>query len=257
MTGSKLFRRSAIAAALFVVATLLALMSHAGLSLKVTPIPIVITGSGTSTMVELRNEGTETIRLQASTFDWSQTADGEDVLNATGEMLVFPSMLTLKPKEARKVRVGTKAGYASHEKSFRVIFSEIPSNVRSGSDPAQVKVVTRVSIPIFVKPAGSAPALEVLGLTATKDKVAFQIRNTGGAHALLHQVDVKFLNAQGQVLSTANVPGWYVLPGIVRPFQLALGKDASCAGASSLVVTASTSTGESTSKTLPAPACAN
>jgi fimbrial chaperone protein len=138
-----------------------------------------------------------------------------------------------------------------------VIFSEIPSNVTNDPGPAQVKVVTRVSIPIFVKPAGTTPTLEVLGLTATKDRVAFQIRNKGGAHALLNKVDVKFLSAQGKVLNTTDVPGWYVLPGNARPFQLALGKDASCTGASSLVVTAASSTGASTSKTLPAPACAN
>ncbi len=250
-------KRVLLGAAVFVACLLVTFMVKAGLTLKVTPIPIVITGGGTSTMVELRNDGAELVRLQASTFDWSQTTSGADTLTPSSELLVFPSMLALKPGEARKVRVGTRGGYGAQEKSFRVIFAEIPSNVSAPGEGQVVKVVTQVSVPIFVRPKGAVPVLKVVGFESTKDRVRFQIQNSGGAYARVDKINVKFLGPGGNTIATTDVTGWYVLPGRSRPFEVELGKGVSCTGAASIVLTASCLDAGTVSATLPQPVCAN
>jgi fimbrial chaperone protein len=253
-----MFRMSLVLRSLASAAFVLLLASGvwAGFALKVAPIPIVIGGGGTSTMVELRNDGTEPVRLQASTFLWSQTAAGADKLEPTNEILVFPSMVTLKGGETRRVRVGTQGGYGPAEKSFRVIFGELPSNVSHEGQDQVVKVIAQVSVPIFVTPSGAAPTYKIQGLTATKDRVRFQIENTGTAHTLVEKIHLEFRDPKGGVIGATDVAGWYVLPGQTRPFDIPIEKGLRCGGAASLVVTASSNASGSSSATLAQPACA-
>lgn len=250
-----LFVRALLAGAAGVVLLLVALVAEAALTLNVSPIPIVITGGGTSTMVHLRNEGSRPLRLEASTYAWSQSASGEDSLTPTTELLVFPSLLTIEPGKTRKVRVGTQGGYGPQEKPFRVVFGELPANVSTPESAETVQVVARVSVPIFVQPAGATAALSIQGLTATKDRIRFQIRNVGGAHARIGKVELKFLGEGHAVLGSKELSGWYVLPGKTRPYDVPLGSELSCAGATRLVVTAVARTG-ATSATLSQPGCA-
>ena len=231
-------------------------VADAAFTLKVTPIPIVIAGGGTSTMVELSNEGKEPLRLEAEAFAWSQSAAGEDELTPTTEILVFPSVLTVEPGKTRKVRVGTQGGYGPAEKAFRVIFGEIPPNATSVTDGEVVKVIARVSVPIFVQPSGVAATLRLENLMATKDRVRLQARNSGRSHARIDRITVKFLGPNDQVLGTSEAPGWYVLPGKVRPFEIPVPPGAGCAGAARAVVTATTEDAGSPTATLDRPACA-
>lgn len=221
-------------------------------SLKVTPIPIVISGGATTTMVEIENESQDNLRVQAQVFDWTQTPTGEDTLAPSNELLVFPSMLVIAPSSSRKLRVGTQGGYGPVEKSFRVIFSELPPE----SSPANgdvVSVVAHVSVPIFVRPPGVTAAMRIEGLTATRDRVRFGVRNTGSAHAVIDKVHVEALNDSGQVIAATEVAGWYVLPGLVRPFEIDVSK--TCPGAKALRVTATSRDAPAATAQLDKPAC--
>ena len=251
------FLRSLLGAAALGACSLFA--SHArAFSLKVTPIPIVITGGAQSTMVELQNESSELLRVQASAYDWSQTPSGEDKLVPSTELLIFPSMIAIKPGEVRRVRVGTQGGYGPSERSFRVLFSELPTNVSSAEGEQEVvKVVANVSIPIFVRPPGAVGGPKLEGLTVTKDRVRFGVRNTGTAHAMVEKVRLEFTGEAGAPIGSTEIAGWYVLPGQTRPFEVEIGKALSCRGAKSLVVTASSRESGSASATVERPACAN
>ncbi len=223
-------------------------------SFKVTPIPIVITGGATSTMVEIENQGSDPLRVQAQVFDWTQTPTGEDKLDPSGEIIVFPSIAAIGPSATRKVRVGTQGGYAASEKPFRIVFAELPEDVSPLNGQAeQVKVVAHVSVPIFVKPPGTAAAMKIEGLSATKDKVRFGIRNAGNAHALIEKVRIDALGDGGQVIGGTDVAGWYVLPGVLRPFEVDV--KAFCAHAKALRVTASSLVSGTASAYLDKPAC--
>jgi fimbrial chaperone protein len=247
------FLRSLTGAAIASVGVTLSPRARA-FSLKVTPIPILITGGATSTMVEIENQGPDPLRVQAQVFDWTQTPTGDDKLDPSGELIVFPSMVTIAATSTRKVRVGTQGGYGPAEKPFRVIFAELPpdSTPLNGQDEL-VKVVAHVSVPIFVKPPGALAAIKIEGLSATKDRVRFGLRNTGNAHALVEKVRVELLSEGGQVTGSTEVAGWYVLPGLLRPFDVDVKK--LCAGARTLRVTSMSLVSGNTTATIDKPAC--
>jgi fimbrial chaperone protein len=252
------FLRTAVAAASAGALALLASHARASFALKVTPIPITIADGATSTMAEIENDSDDPLRVQAQGFDWTQSPTGEDKLAPSAELLLFPSMVVVKPHESRKIRIGTQGGYGAGEKSFRVIFAEIPPEFTPANGENELlKVVAHVSVPVFVKPPGAAGAPRVEGLTATKDRLRFAVRNTGNAHALVERIKVEAIGEGGKSLGSTEIAGWYVLPGQSRPFDVDVAKsNVPCAGAKQLIVTAiSRDSGKSTAG-IDHPACA-
>ncbi len=230
-----------------------------GFALKVDPIPITMADGATSTMAEVTNEGDSPLRVQAQSFDWTVDPAGKETTTPSGEILIFPSMLSIPAHSSRKVRVGTQGGYAASEKCFRVVFAEIPNDtVQSTDGNAGVKVVAHVSVPVFVKPPGAKGVIQVDKVTAFKDHVQVSVRNTGTAHVMIHHLRVEALGAGGKTIASGELPGWYVLPGMPRQFDVDFAKAGlNCAGAKQLVVTAIPQLGvASASAVLDNPECA-
>lgn len=227
------------------------------ISLKVAPVRVVMTNGATSTMVELTNQGNDPLRVQATPYDWAQDGAGEDKLTPSTELLVFPSMIVLKPGETRRVRVGTQGGYGAGEKSFRILFAELPSNMSSAQGQQELlRVVANTSIPVFVRPATSKGIPKVEGVVVGKDRVKFAIRNTGNAHAMIEKVRVEALDGTGKVQSTDEHAGWYVLPNMQRPFEFAFGSKLHCKGAAALRVTSLSRDSGNDTFTVEKPTCA-
>jgi fimbrial chaperone protein len=238
-----------------------ALAHHArgGFSLNVAPIPIVISDGATSTMAELQNESDETIRVEAKAAEWTiDPTTGQDVTTPTGEILVFPSLVTIQPHTSRKVRIGTQGGYGPAEKCFRVTLAELPPDFTPLDGGALLKVVAHVSVPLFVRPPGVTGNLKVEQATATKDRIDVVIRNTGGAHAMAQTLRLASLGPGGIILARADVAGWYVLPGGTRPFHIDLASAGfNCKGAKQVSVTAESRDSPSSSAVIDNPACAS
>src|SRR5512141_1630359 len=72
---------------------------------RVTPIQVELSGKS-SALLTLTNESGQPLRFQISAFSWSQAPNGDMQLNPTQDISFFPSLLTLKAGEERKVRVG-------------------------------------------------------------------------------------------------------------------------------------------------------
>lgn len=232
--------------------------SHAlGFALQVSPIPIVISGRANSALVDITNDSSEPLRVQATAFDWSQSATGEDALVPTTDVLVFPSIVRVEPKSTRKVRVGTQSGYGAAEKSFRVIFAELPEDASPAQGSGEtVKVVARMSIPLFVRPTGATGVPKIENVNLTSDVAHFVVRNSGSAHVLVQKIRLEFRGADGKPTSSKEAAGWYVLPNHIRSFDIPIGKDISCAGAKSLLITATTRESGVASLSVDNPPCA-
>jgi fimbrial chaperone protein len=233
--------------------------SHArAASMNIAPIPVVITGGATSTMVEITDEGEAPVRVQVTAFDWTQTPSGGDKLEPSGEILVFPSIVEIRPGASRKVRVGTQGGYGATEKSFRLLFAELPSDSSPAASSGDlVSVLTHFSVPLFVTRPGAVPVAQIEGASASKDHLLFGVRNVGSAHALISKVTVEFRGDGGRPLRSKDFPGWYVLPGQLRPFDIPIGPSLTCEGAKSIVVSAALGPALTVHATLDRPACAD
>src|SRR5687768_17676291 len=96
--------------AIGIAAALLTLGSASGASaatFTVNPTQIFLSGKTTTALLTLRNDSEETLRFQLTAFGWQQTPAGEITLTPTQDVVFFPALLTLAPKEERRIRVGS------------------------------------------------------------------------------------------------------------------------------------------------------
>src|SRR6266566_3599273 len=143
---------------------------------KVTPVRVTFSGPS-STLLTLKNESDQPLRFQISSFVWSQDPQGAMQLTPTEDIVFFPALLSLNPAEERKVRVAATVAATNVEKTYRIFFEELPPLERPENSGAQVRILTKMGIPIFVSPekANAAPSIDSVKLE--KGTLGFDVRN--------------------------------------------------------------------------------
>lgn len=189
----------------------------------VSPTQVHLSAKVTSALITLRNESQEPLRFQLSIRAWAQQADGEMALTPTQEVLFFPQLLTLASSEERKVRVGLAPGVKAGaiERTYRVFVEELPPS--EAQQPTQgVRVLTKMGIPIFVRPATPAPRPALDGLIVSGGRARFVVTNAGNAHYVPDSIRIEGIAADGSAVFSQDVKGWYILAGASRRFDVDL-----------------------------------
>lgn len=188
-------------------------------SLEVNPVRLELENGARGVVVTVKNQGTETTRFQASVHTWVQDEDGRMTLEPTQELFFFPSMLTLGPGESRPIRVGISSAPRDTERPFRLVIEEMPP--LGPVPPAMgLKILTRVSIPVFVAPTLKAVQGRVEDVDLRQSRFRFRVRNPGTVNFFIRQTRVRGLDERGQSLVEKDQVGWYVLPGGSQVFAL-------------------------------------
>jgi fimbrial chaperone protein len=200
---------------------------------NVSPIQIYLSQKTTNAMLTVRNDGTEVTRYQISAFAWSESPQGEMKLDATKDVIFFPTLLSLKPGEQRNIRVGVNAPVGQTEKTYRVFVEELPSAEKKKE--MGVRILTKVGIPIFLQPAQMNPKATVQNLEIVNGQVSFAVKNSGNSH-----LRTQIVRARGEGEGTSPVfeakqNGWYLLAGGDRVYKFDVPKD-SCAKVKSVSV---------------------
>jgi fimbrial chaperone protein len=190
----------------------------------VTPIRVDFDRGTTSTVMTLVNESTEELRFQISVASWQQDQKGQMQLAATDDIVFFPALLSLKAGEERKVRVGRTVAPSDVEKTYRISFEELPPLQKAGEPPkgSQVKIITKMSIPIFVVPENRKTAAEIANASIRNGKLMFDLKNSGNVHYMAQSVRVTGLGAGNQAVFDRQRQGWYILSGESRTFDMDL-----------------------------------
>ena len=219
-----------------VAALLLAAGVHSAsaATFTVNPTQIFLSGRTTTALLTLRNDSDETLRFQLSAFAWQQTPSGELALTPTEDVVFFPALLTLGPNEERKVRVGSTAVAGAQERTYRIFVEELPP-VASQNGAAAVRVLTKMGVPIFIRPAKETAAADLRDLSMRSGSLHFTVANGGTVHFVPQKVVVRAQGAGGAALFERDLQAWYILAGGRRDFTLAL-PAADCAGVARLAV---------------------
>lgn len=230
--------------------------AHAG-AVRVTPTRVALTASTASALVTVKNEGSEPLGLQVSAFAWDQDAKGAMRLTPTEDILVFPTLLTVGPGQERNLRVGAATPFAPTEKTYRIFIEELPPPEKpSESGEFQLRMLTRLGVPVFLQPAKPAPGGGVDAMAVREGRFTFAVRNTGNVHFVLQGVDVKGLGPAGEPVFERRLEGWYVLSGGTRLYELEL-PPADCARIASVTAEARTPAKTFTARlAMPPGACA-
>ena len=191
---------------------------------KVTPIQVSLSTRTASALLTLSNESSDTLRFQLSAFAWTQSRQGVVELAPTEDVVFYPPLLTLKPGEERKIRIGTKAARSPIEKTYRIFFEELPPLEKADALPgdSQVKFLTRMGLPIFVELTSTVLKGDIEEIRLERGRLAFEVRNSGSVHFAMHKVRVTGSDASSRQTFEKDLAGWYVLAGGTREFELEL-----------------------------------
>lgn len=234
--------------ALLLSATLaLGSFAHAA-TFSVDPILVTLEKSNSSASIAVTNQTPQQLRLQITGFAWSQTASGQIKLSKTDQLVFFPQLITLGAGETKRVRVGVTAPQGATEKTYRVFMEQLPSlqSVLAPRGRAQVTLLLKVGIPVFLKPAGSTVVAGAVRNASIRGKMlAFDVANTGNSHFSIQSVSITGKNRSGGDAFSQNLTGWYVLAGTTRRFEVPITSltSARCATVSSLSVQVRTDAG--------------
>jgi fimbrial chaperone protein len=198
----------------------------------VDPTQIFLSGRTGSVLLTLRNESNEMLQFQLSVFAWTQSPSGRMELTPTEDIVFFPTLLTLKPKEMRRVRVASATPQEVREKTYRIFVEELPPVDKEPG--AGVRVLTKMGIPIFVRPAKEVATATLNDLRQQDGTLRFTLTNAGTVHVVPQTIKVRGLTGSKTAFDR-ELDGWYVLAGGRREFDLAFPKDA-CAQVTSIIV---------------------
>jgi fimbrial chaperone protein len=205
-------------------------------SFTVNPITVTLSGKDSSALLTLNSQSGEEVRFKVAVKQWDQGPQGEMQLKDTKDIVVYPALLTLGPKEERKLRIGSTVPAGSTERCYRVFVEELPPlKAPQTAGKSEVKVLTKMGIPIFVRPTKPASTGTVQSLALAKGKLGFTVKNTGNMHFMVQSVLLKAVNAAGAVSFEKKIEGWYVLAGGTRVWEVDIPKDA-CRKSKSLTV---------------------
>jgi fimbrial chaperone protein len=172
-------------------------------------------GTRTAT-IEVSSEDEQKLNFQVKLFEWSQTAEGRDEYRESQDLIWFPQIFAVNPNEKRIIRVGLKgqAPPPAVEKTYRLFIEEIPQPSAAASG-AEVKVVIRFGVPLFVAPAVPRRSLAIDSVQAAPGKAIVRVRNDG-----TRSVKVEGVRLQRESSLVAEAQGWYVLAGVTRGFEI-------------------------------------
>ena len=192
-------------------------LSWAG-SFQVYPIRVTLNANESTTLMTVKNDGAEKLRLQVSVVAWEQNKQGEMVLKPTEDIIFYPTLLSIDGGDQRNLRVGTYTKEVAKEKSYRIFVEELPPHEKLQS--TGVRFLTKVSIPIFIQPRKVETKGVIDQLTLRKGELSFDIKNDGNIHIQPREVRVKGTGPDGGLQLDRKIPGWYVLSGGVREYRI-------------------------------------
>lgn len=224
-------------------------------ALEISPTLIQLSPEEKSAVLRVRNEGAGEVRFQVQVMRWSETPQGEMQLAPAPDVIVFPRLLALRPGEARILRVGAGVAFGPVEKSYRIFLEELPPAEKPGG-PAQVRVLSRIGIPVFLAGNDAAPRLSIEDLQLSAGRVEFTLRNRGTAHDRPAELRLSLLDAAGKELFQKSINPWYLLAGGERHYEESV-PEAVCARVRELKVEAGGPRGKQTaSRAVPDGTCA-
>jgi fimbrial chaperone protein len=217
--GAIVINRCSTVLALALALAALAAPAAEGSTFTVNPTRVTLSARTASALVSVRNDSDQPVRLELKLHAWTQAPDGQMQLAPTEDLVVFPTLVTLKPGEQRNIRIGATTAFADVEKTYRVFLEELPA-ATAGTPGAAVRMLTRVGIPVFLEPSKPAAHASLAGIGLSAGVLHFRLRNDGNVYFVPDDIRVRGYSATGAPVVDKTAKGWYVLAGGVRDFAL-------------------------------------
>lgn len=119
--------------------------------LGVSPTRIELRARTPTAAVTVSNPNAEPVVVQTQTVTWRREGK-EDRYATTTDLIATPPIFTIAPNGTQIVRIGLRRPIGpSRELTYRLFLQEVPQESPK-PNPAGVRIVLRLSLPVFVKP---------------------------------------------------------------------------------------------------------
>ena len=208
--------------ALFVLPALLLFASggHAA-EFQLTPTRVRLDPKHLVDTVVVGNSGTAPLRFEVSVKRWRMAPDGRWLLEPSDDLIVHPLLLDIAPGDRARLRVGQLSpSQDPAEIPYRI---ELDEQAIGPNESNGVRMLTRISLPVFVEGGGSgAPAASLQSPQWHGDALAFELHNGGDRYLPPQALDIQLRGANGTVLAKQSLQGNYVLAGATLPLRMHL-----------------------------------
>lgn len=190
----------------YILVTLITFYFSSSFAFKVSPIELNFSPKGKKTVQTISLENTTDTKIPVEIFAYDRThVNGKETRTLTRDFYYFPKQFILKPGEKRNIRVSwmgirnkkapknkkkmMQKGKMSllKEKAYRLSLSQVPVDLkRQKNQKTGIKFLYNYVASLYVTPPNAKPDLKVLSHKFVgSDKIELEIKNVGGAHAIL------------------------------------------------------------------------
>lgn len=170
--------------------------------------------------VELGNQEAEPISFEVEVKRWRQDAQGRWQLEPSEDLVVHPLIVTVPAGGRARLRVGTLSPTIAEEVAYRIELQQL-----RGSDPAaanRVRMLTRISVPVFVQPPDALPRLQAEVTAVDGDSLDLVLHNAGTAYQAPGEARLRVFDAAGRMLHEGRIAIGYVLANARLPLVATL-----------------------------------
>ena len=177
--------------------------------LAVQPVNIFLHAGEQATTLGVTNQAATDTAVQVRAYLWTQK-DGVDTLTPTNDLLVSPPIATISARSTQIIRLVQKTSPAQKETTYRILVDQIPS----AASPGMIRIVLRLSIPIFAEPMVRANPHDTFKLERHGDTLTLIGSNDGNRHDALHKLELHA--PDGLTLQPSRSASPYLLTGSVQ-----------------------------------------
>jgi fimbrial chaperone protein len=184
---------------------------------SVTPVRLYMSVRDRAVAVTVTNDADSEVVLQADVNTWQQTAEGEDRLELTDDLILSPPIIKLAPKARQVVRLARLAPPdVSRQVTYRLILREVPEALPAKQN-VQISIALALSMPVFITPPKAARAVSCRIAGIEEKSVGVRCGNTGTAYAQVREIEV--LRNDKKIAAFSG--GTYILPGASKTMAAA------------------------------------
>jgi fimbrial chaperone protein len=190
----------------------LGLQAHAA-TFSINPLRMELGARQRTDVITFKNTADAPLRLQVRTMQWAVADDGQWQLTPSKDLNVTPELTEIPAGGSAQFRVGTLLDAGASERSYRLLIDELPGLDASEVAQPEIKVLTQISLPVFIEPA-KRTRLPALGTVSVDHGVLAMAVGDSGTQRLDPQgIKVAVLDEGGHVLEQRDATANYVLPG--------------------------------------------
>lgn len=193
---------------------------------SINPLRVELGARQRTDVITLKNTAETSLRLQVRTMRWTVEDDGQWQLTPSKDLIVTPELTEVPAGGSAQFRVGTLLDPGAGETSYRLLIDELPGIDSAADTQSQIKVLTQISLPVFLEPAKRTrqPALDSASVDHGVLKIG--IGNAGSQRLDPQSVKVAVLDEGGHALEQQEATSNYVLPGRSAYLSIKLPGDA-------------------------------